>query len=240
MGSDTSTSTANANPNNAANSTELERKRARDRKSQGAMRERTKWNIEYLTARVQQLSRALELETRARSELYTRFLALSEETDHLRVQKAALQLRLLGGDGQVESGELEKPDTANPTLENMHPYEAIPLNTNPTCLSDEIIQSFVERKREYYMTHRQAPGAEAHRDHESAITSPKYPEKSDLSALFDCRPNRNIDETATVVGDIVRSFQEIDELPKQVALHYIMSTLMKVRQRFCEATPPRV
>jgi hypothetical protein len=229
MASDSSSSTMNT-ASNAETDINLERKRARDRKSQRAMRDRTKWNIEYLTAQVQQLSRALEIETRARSDLYTRFLALGEENDHLRVQKAALQLRLLGeNNGHIESVEAGGSRAVDPSLEDMHPHEATPLNTNPTCLSDKIIQSFIERWRETYML-RASQGPDP-----ASMATKLYPEKSDLSALFDGRPNRSIDDTAAVVGDIVRSYLEIDTLPKQVAVHYIMSTLMKVRSQICRS-----
>lgn len=174
------------------------------------MRERTKWNIQCLTEQVQHLTHALEIESREKSELYNRFLAISEENDHLRVQKAALQLRLLGN-GQDE-GDATSPVVPPGTL---MPYEAIPLNTSPTCMSDQILQTFVESRWEAYAF-------------QTAGRIESYPDKPDLSALFDGRPNRSVDETGAVVGDIVRSYTEIDTLPKQVAVHYVMSTLMKV------------
>ncbi|OCL10036.1 hypothetical protein AOQ84DRAFT_316049 [Glonium stellatum] len=139
----------------------------------------------------------------------TRFLAVSEENDHLRVQKAALQLRLLGN-GE-DDGVLLSSDTAR---RSVPPHEAIPLNTAPTCMSDQILQTFVETRWECH-TFGTARMVEA------------YPEKPDLSALFDGRPNRSVDDTSAVVGDIVRSYTEIDTLPKQVAVHYVMSNLLK-------------
>ncbi|KAF9735108.1 trichothecene efflux pump [Paraphaeosphaeria minitans] len=184
----------------------LQKKRARDRKSQKAMRERTKWNIQCLTHQVEQLQRALGIETREKNDLYNKFLAMSEENDHLRIQKAALQLRLLGN-GQ------SPPDSA-PSPTDLAPYEAIPMNTTPTCMSDHILQTFVERRWEAYAF-------------QTAGRLEYYPDKPDLSALFDGRPNRQIDETSSIVGDIVRSYTEIDTLPKKVAVHYIMSTLLK-------------
>jgi hypothetical protein len=184
------------------------------------MRERTKWSIQYLTAQVQNLTCTLEQERASKNELYARFLALSEENDHLRVQKAALQLRLLGGNGHPGS-----PPAADPTLEDMHPYEATPLNTNPACLSDQILQSLVERRREVISL--RATEMEGCARNVRSVEA----DKIDLSALFDGRPNRNIDETSAVVGDIVRSYIEIDTLPKQVGVHYIMSTMTKVRSQ---------
>jgi len=171
------------------------------------MRERTKWNIQLLTQQVDQLTTALQSTTQQKNDLYNRFLAISEENDHLRVQKAALQLRLLGN-GQSPSEHGASPTTA------IAPYEAIPLNTSPTTMSDQILQTFVESRWEAYAF-------------QTAGRIESYPEKPDLSALFDGRPNRSVDETSAVVGDIVRSFREIDTLPKQVAVHYIMSTLMR-------------
>ena len=171
------------------------------------MRDRTKWNIQVLTQQVDQLTHALEATTQQKNDLYNRFLTVSEENDHLRVQKAALQLRLLG------NGQSPSDSDASPTA-TLAPYEAIPLNTSPTTMSDQILQTFVQSRWEAY-AFRTAGRVES------------YPEKPDLSALFDGRPNRSVDETSAVVGDIVRSFKEIDTLPKQVAVHYIMSTLMK-------------
>ncbi|KAF1974286.1 hypothetical protein BU23DRAFT_531782 [Bimuria novae-zelandiae CBS 107.79] len=184
----------------------LEKKRARDRKSQKAMRERTKWNIQVLTQQVEHLTRALKTEAQQKNELYERWLAVSEENEHLRVQKAALQLRLLG-DGQSPPGTALSPSS-------LAPHQMIPLNTSPSCISDQILQTFVASKWEAYTS-------------QTAGRIESYPEKPDLSALFDARPNRNIDETSSIVGDIVRSYKEIDTLPKQVAVHYIMSSLLK-------------
>lgn len=171
------------------------------------MRERTKWNITLLTQQVDQLTHALETTTQQKNDLYNRFLAVSEENDHLRVQKAALQLRLLG------NGQSPTKHGVSPTA-TLATYEAIPLNTSPTTMSDQILQTFVESRWEAYAF-------------QTAGRIESYPEKPDLSALFDGRPNRSVDETSAVVGDIVRSFKEIDTLPKQVAVHYIMSTLMR-------------
>ncbi|KAF2022346.1 hypothetical protein BU24DRAFT_339413 [Aaosphaeria arxii CBS 175.79] len=204
--SDTTSPTTNST-NNPEYET-LERKRARDRKSQKAMRERTKWNIQCLNDQVAHLTQALEVSTREKSDLYNRFLAISEENDHLRVQKAALQLRLLG------NGQNPPDADAAGATDKLAPYEAIPLNTSPTCLSDQILQTFVESRWEAYAW--STPGR---------VES--YPDKPNLSALFDGRPNRVVDETSAVVGDIIRSYTEINTLPKQVAVHYVMSTFMK-------------
>ncbi|KAH7119867.1 hypothetical protein B0J11DRAFT_71648 [Dendryphion nanum] len=202
------TSPAGTTTAHAHDDENLLRKRARDRKSQKAMRERTKWNMQCLTEQVSQLTQALEISTREKNEIYNRFLSVSEENDHLRVQKAALQLRLLGN-GQ------NPPDGTSPmSVGTLAPYEAIPLNTSPTCMSDQILQTFVESRWEAYAF-------------QTAGRVESYPDKPDLSALFDGRPNRVVDETSAVVGDIVRSYTEIDTLPKQVAVHYVMSTLMK-------------
>jgi regulator of replication initiation timing len=171
------------------------------------MRERTKWNIQLLTQQVEQLTHALETTTQQKNDLYNRFLTVSEENDHLRVQKAALQLRLLG------NGRSSSENEASPIV-TIALHEAIPLNTSPTTMSDQILQTFVESRWEAYAF-------------QTAGRIESYPEKPDLSALFDGRPNRNVDETSAVVGDIVRSFKEIDTLPKQVAVHYVMSTLMR-------------
>lgn len=200
------TSPASGGQRSAQDFENLEKKRARDRKSQKAMRERTKWNIQCLNHQVEQLQRALDIETREKNDLHNKFLAMSEENDHLRVQKAALQLRLLG------NGQSPPDSASSPT--GLAPFETIPMNTTPTCMSDQILQTFVESRWEAYAF-------------QTAGRLEYYPDKPDLSALFDGRPNRQVDETSSIVGDIVRSYTEIDTLPKKVAVHYIMSTLLK-------------
>ncbi|CAI6336102.1 unnamed protein product [Periconia digitata] len=190
----------------SASTQELERKRARDRKSQKAMRERTKRSLTHLSQQVAQLTEALAGQNREKNELYNRFLAVSEENDHLRIQKAALQLRLL------ENGKALK--TCSSSSMTLPPYESIPLNISPTCLSDQILQTFVESRWEAHTM-------------QTASHIPSYPEKPDLTALFDSRPNRVVDETSSIVGDIVKSYTEIDTLPKKIGVHFIMYNLMK-------------
>ena len=90
----------------------------------------------------------------------------------------------------------------------------MPLNTAPTTMSDQILQTFVEARWESYAL-------------QTSGRVEAYPDKPDLSALFDGRPNRTVDETSSVVGDIIRSYTEIDTLPKKIAVHYVMSTLMR-------------
>ena len=73
---------------------ELERKRARDRKSQQAMRDRTRWTIANLTEQVAFLTQVLDERTCDVSVLDSRLRILETENAHLRTQNAALQLSL--------------------------------------------------------------------------------------------------------------------------------------------------
>src|SRR5690242_2636045 len=75
---------------------ELAKKRARDRKSQQAMRERTKWTIANLTEQVAFLTRALEERSTEIAAVQSRVCSLETENAHLRTQNAALQLSLIG------------------------------------------------------------------------------------------------------------------------------------------------
>ncbi|KAI1316060.1 hypothetical protein F5Y16DRAFT_406911 [Xylariaceae sp. FL0255] len=141
---------------------ELQRKRARDRKSQQAMRDRTKWTIANLTEQVTFLTQVLDQRTRDAGLLDTRVRMLEKENVHLRTQNAALQLSLMGSHEQ-QSSEAAKQSTSS---------------------------------------------------------------KPDLHALLqkDCRSD---DDISNVVGDIVRSYSEIEALPQKVAVFYLIFGLTK-------------
>ncbi|KAF2837371.1 hypothetical protein M501DRAFT_937992 [Patellaria atrata CBS 101060] len=193
----------------AAARTNLEKKRARDRKSQRAMRDRTRWQIHTLTEQVTELTHALNLQASEKAELMTQLLTVSEENDHLRIQKAALQLRLLAageGDSEVAENGERIPKT----------YEQVPWNTGACCMSDQILQRIVDARHEYL---KGTPPGE----------SEPFPERLDFSSLFDTNlnPHRSMYEPGHVIGDIVRSYKEIETLPKQVAVYYCMYMLLK-------------
>jgi hypothetical protein len=191
---------------------ELQRKRARDRKSQQAMRERTKWTIANLTEQVAFLTRALEERSRQQTLIESRFCILEGENAHLRTQNAALQLSLIGFTGGQDHIADGPADGAEP-----EPWELLPSNAPPTCLADQILQGFLASKREQRLS-------------VSGPVSDKvaaYAAKPNLVSLLD-KDQRSKDDISNVVGDIVRSYLEIDTLPKQVAVFYILYALLKV------------
>jgi hypothetical protein len=189
---------------------ELERKRARDRKSQQAMRDRAKWTLQNLTDQVAQLTRALEEQTKSNGTLTARVQALEHENEHLRIQTAALRLSLMGDASQSPASS-----AASTHLSACPAWQIPPINTGPTCLSDEILQGFVNSRRRRRSIG--TPGEER---------AAAFPVKPNLCSLLD-KDQRAEDETSNVVGDIVRSYTEIESLPKQVAVHYVMSTFLK-------------
>ena len=79
---------------------ELEKKRARDRRSQQAMRDRNRWTIQTLSEQVTALDAALRDRTRDLGTLEARVSYLEGENAQLRTQNAALQLSLLGRNGE--------------------------------------------------------------------------------------------------------------------------------------------
>ncbi|KAF2104583.1 hypothetical protein NA57DRAFT_51401 [Rhizodiscina lignyota] len=214
----------------AMNESDLARKRARDRKAQQAMRDRNKWSLQTLTQQVAFLTHALENETRQNGALTAKVHTLENENDSLRVQNAALRLNLLGAQPGHEEGRDEEAPNSRP------PWQRLPVNTSPTCLSDQILQTFVSSQRRITVanllndsgTGQFPPSPSSTTTSPQAAASPSpiiYPHRLNLCPLMD-KSLRSDDETSNVVGDIVRSYTEIETLPKQVAVHFLMSTLL--------------
>ena len=202
-------------------------KRERDRKSQQAMRDRTRFTIEALNEQVALLTQALDERTRSLEET-TRLLEqrmgdvylfdarvrqLEADNAQLRTHNAALQLSLIGysnSQSQSEAGSARTPES--------NPWEVPPLNTPPSCLADQILQRFLDSKTEERILSPE----------DAARKATAYSSKPSLISLLH-KGRRTEDDISNVVGDIIRSYFEIDTLPKQVASFYIMSTLLKVR-----------
>lgn len=180
---------------------ELQRKRARDRRSQQAMRERTKSTVINLTQEVGTLSRALEERSSEISRLKIQVAELEETNEQLSQQNAALRLT--------------RKDVAVLPMVHRLPLWAIPpVNDRPSCLTDELLQGLRDAKR-------QTRGLVA-----------SCPLEHDVGSLL-LKDQRTDDEISNVVGDVVRSYAEIDSLPDQVAIHWLMSVLLKVGQEVC-------
>jgi hypothetical protein len=148
--------------------------------------------------------------------LKSKIQAIESENEAMRMQKAALQLRLLGQGGDARASSNARPMLPTPRL--LEPFERIPVNVVPTCIADMIFQTFAEARWSGKILGTESMG--------DAV----YPEKPDPSVLFDDTTAKESEPTSQVVGDIVRSYTEIDTLPKQVAVHYIISQLLKVCQ----------
>ncbi|KAM0277421.1 hypothetical protein ACHAQH_005783 [Verticillium albo-atrum] len=188
---------------------EIQRKRARDRKSQQAMRDRNKWTIDNLTEQVAMLTQTVEERTHETEMLSRRVEILEGENSQLRTQNAALHLSLMG------RGDSTTPCSGLLVL-SRDPWEMAPKNTPSTCLADEILQGFVTSVRtdNFLSTTSAIERAAA------------YTLKPKLCSLIE--PNRRTqDDISNVVADIVRSYPEIETLPKQVAVFWNMALLLK-------------
>jgi hypothetical protein len=189
-------------------SDELERKRARDRKSQQAMRDRTKWQLQNLTEQVTYLSRLVEEKNEHNARMQVQVQSLQSELEQLKDENGALRLRLIGQ-------PIDSLESRSDTL----PLWQIPTaNTTPTCMSDQIIQSFVASSRAGEEIAPSTPGL-----HTAVAT---YADRPNLCFLLD-RNHRPADALSNMVGDIVLSYKEIETLPKQASVFYIIATLLK-------------
>ncbi|KAM0609423.1 hypothetical protein ACHAP0_007412 [Verticillium nonalfalfae] len=175
-----------------------------------AMRDRNKWAIHNLTEQVAMLTRAVEERSQQTAMLHARVATLEVENSQLRTQNAALQLSLMGRDASTtpSSGLL---------ITSREPWETAPKNAQSTCLADEILQGFI---------------ASVRTDNFLSATSmveraAAYSLKPKLCSLIE--PDRSTeDDISNVVADIVRSYPEIETLPKQVAVFWNMALLLKV------------
>ncbi|KAI0152595.1 hypothetical protein GGR57DRAFT_469621 [Xylariaceae sp. FL1272] len=202
------TGSSDGNSNLSPRELELQRKRARDRKSQQAMRDRTKWTINSLTEQVTFLTQVLDQRTKDVGLLDARLRILEPENAHLRTQNAALQLSMLGSH-QESNGQSPRPESAK------NAWELPPLHSAPNCISDQILQGFLSLKRDELLASKNP-----------AMLRGTYTAGPDLCSLIS-KDRRSDDDISNVVGDIIRSYHEIDTLPQKIAAFYIMFTLTK-------------
>ena len=187
---------------------DLSRKRARDRKSQQAMRDRTKWQIQNLSEQVRYLTQVVCEKDEENRGLLNRVRTTETELEQLRVQDAALRLRLMG----------QPP--ADTMCDMVPRWQIPPSNVPSTCMADQIIQNFILSGRavlsEGDEVSATSPGG----------TSTIYADKPNLCSLLN-KDHRAQDVLSNVAGDIVFSYKEIETLPKQVAVFHGITALLK-------------
>jgi hypothetical protein len=184
------------------------------------MRDRNKWTIHTLSEQVAALDAALRERTRDLGALEAKVSFLEGENAQLRTQNAALQLSLLGRndeDGVDMPGA--SPGVASTVSSLSTPlWEMFPKNITPTCLADTILQGFITTMRAEGVQKASRSGQKAAR----------FPLRPNLQSLLD-KEHRSEDDISNVVADILGTYREIEGLPKQVAVFYLMATLLKVR-----------
>jgi hypothetical protein len=192
------------------------RKRARDRKAQQAMRDRAKYTLQSLERQVVLLTQTLQQETNERVQMIARIQMLENENEQLKLLNAPVH-QDLHGNVSIMRGLVHSSDVlTNPV--SPPPWKTLPSITAPTCTSDQILQAFLRSRQPLSVTH--TPDTEVRRPL-------VYSKKPSLCSML-LRETWNTDETSNIVGDIIRSYSEIDSLPKQVATHYVMSLFVKV------------
>ncbi|CRK29798.1 hypothetical protein BN1708_015671 [Verticillium longisporum] len=173
------------------------------------MRDRNKWAVHNLTEQVTMLTRAVEERSQQTAMLHARVATLEVENSQLRAQNAALQLSLMGRDASTT------PSSAL-LIMRREPWETAPKNAPSTCLADEILQGFIASVRTGNFL--SATGV--------MERAAAYSLKPKLCSLIE--PDRSAeDDISNVVADIVRSYPEIETLPKQVAVFWNMALLLK-------------
>jgi hypothetical protein len=91
----------------------------------------------------------------------------------------------------------------------------MPLNVLPTCLADQILQRFIESRRLSSISFE-------------ALDQSEAAEGLNLNYFLDPNPYESADTISHIVTDIVRTYTEIDTLPKQVACLYVIDKLLTV------------
>lgn len=183
---------------------ELQKKRARDRKSQQAMRDRTKWHIKHLESQLAYLTQASGQKDEELNAIQGRLRLAEGELDHLRDQNAALRLRLMR-QAPIES-----------TSDTIPRWLIPPANITPTCMADQIIQNFITTGRTSADVPATSPGG----------NRLVFMDKPNLCALLD-KHQRADDILCNIIGDIILSYNEINTRPKQVAVFHGAATLLK-------------
>ena len=226
---------------------ELQRKRARDRKSQQAMRNRTKWTIQSLTDQVGSLTSAVDQRARDLSILEARARNLEAENAQLRTQNAALQLSLMAHRQQTDNSSgsniddisAGSPAAGNTSQSHYNPikgvnvvpslplplWELVPNNTAPGCLADDILQTFVDKTRADRLLSAVSPMT-------SEDQKRGFPPRLDPRSLLGGERIRSDDQVSDVVAGIVKAYEEIQGLPRQVAVFFNMTLLVKVSLLF--------
>ena len=261
----------------------LQRKRALDRKSQNAMRERTKLRIqlleqqlascgeticrlreknEYLETENHRLVEKCALAERSQEEQWQsryvspargktascqfykpsclRYLSVKERINFTPVYDQIISdnsQTLSSNAGRLSnstnpattmvSNIITPPRTSSPLdvltlptimeqlLAPQELYQALPCNSKPVCLSDEILHGFI--------TAQLSPLAPT----SDPCSSCRQP---NIAPLFMPETRTHIDPVSQVVTDILRCFTEIATLPEQVAGLYLMFRLLNVSQ----------
>ncbi|KJR82944.1 uncharacterized protein SPSK_04268 [Sporothrix schenckii 1099-18] len=178
----------------------LDKKRARDRRAQQALRDRTRSTIHNLSEQVSTLTRVLERQSQELSVVRGRLDAVTAENAMLR-QRAA---------------EASEPvDGASAATSPSCPlWKTPPLNSPPASIADQLFQGFVDVQRRAVAL--ASPSA----------TSASTSSAPDITPLLDSR-RRGTDEVSRLASDVVRTYSELDTLPKQIAVHFLMTHLLK-------------
>ncbi|CAK7197631.1 hypothetical protein SEUCBS139899_000279 [Sporothrix eucalyptigena] len=212
----------------------LDKKRARDRRAQQALRDRTRSTIHNLSEQVTTLTRVVERQSQELSRLRAKLDGVSSENAVLRKRVAAAAANGLLTDisGSPVDGSEASASATSPhsVMSRLRPptWKMTPLNSPPTCIADQLFLGFVTAQRQIVSSQAShtSPSVTSPTASTTSTTTTSASQPPDIAPLID-RNRRGTDEVSKVASDVVRTYAEIETLPKQIAVHFLMTHLLK-------------
>ena len=179
------------------------------------MRDRTSWTLRSLTDQVTQLRQLLTNEQDEKTTLQTSLDTILQQNNLLRAENDALRRRRLEDNRCISIAS---------TL-SQNPWEILPINVPPTCASDTIFQTFIDRRRAS-LAAATASTSPISLEAAAADLNREVSEGPNMNCLLNLHPCESTDTISHVVADVMKTYAEIGTPPKQVGCFYYMAKLL--------------